>query len=121
MMSNGGVIFLTVLLVAVYIRLITVRLVTDIRSGQISVGLQGLWRMRRVPLSDIRSAVEVRYDPAAEYGGYGIRSPAKGLAYIAGGNRGVQLELKDGRKLLIGSQRTGELARSIIQARNSSH
>jgi hypothetical protein len=117
-MSNGGVTFLTVLLVSVYIRLITVRLMTDIRSGQLSVGLQGLWRKRRFPLADIRSAVEVQYEAAAEYGGYGIRSGAKGLAYIASGNRGVQIELKDGRKLLIGSQRAGELARSIVQARN---
>jgi hypothetical protein len=119
-MSNGGVAFLTVLLLAVYIRLIKVRLVTDIRSGQLSVGLQGLWRKRRVRLSDIRSAVEVRYDPAAEYGGYGIRSSSKGLAYIASGNRGVQVELNDGRKLLIGSQRADELARSILQLRNGS-
>lgn len=119
-MSDGGVIFLTVLLVAVYLRLITVRLVTDIRSGELFVGLQGLWRKRRLPLADIRSAIEVQYDPAAEYGGYGIRSSAKGLAYIASGNRGVQLELNDGRKLLIGSQRPGELAQSIMEARNSS-
>ena len=117
-MSNGGVIFLAVLLVAVYIRLITVRLVTDIRSGELSVGLEGLWRKRRVPLAGIRSAIEVEYDPAAEYGGYGIRSGANGLAYIASGNRGVQVELNDGRKLLIGSQRPGELARSIIEAGN---
>jgi hypothetical protein len=119
-MSNGGLVFLTVLLVAVYIRLITVRLVTDIRSGELSVGLQGLWRKRRVPLADIRSAAEIRYDPAAEYGGYGIRSGAQGLAYIASGNRGVQVELNDGRKLLIGSQRAGELARCIVQARSGS-
>jgi hypothetical protein len=119
-MSNGGVAFLTVLLVAVYVRLITVRLVTDIRSGELSVGLQGLWRKRRVPLAGIRSAIEVQYDPAAEYGGYGIRSGAKGLAYIASGNRGVQVELNDGSKLLIGSQRGGELARRIIEARNGS-
>lgn len=118
-MSNGGLIFLTVLLVAVYFRLITVRLVTDIRSGELSVGLQGLWRKRRVPLAGIRSATKVEYDPAAEYGGYGIRSGAKGLAYIASGNRGVQVELNDGQKLLIGSQRPGELARCIIEARNS--
>ena len=116
-MSNGGVVFLTLLLVAVYIRLITVRLVTDVRSGELSVGLHGLWRRRRVSLAGIRSAIEVQYDPAAEYGGYGIRSGANGLAYIASGNRGVQVELNDGRKLLIGSQRPEQLARSIIQSR----
>ena len=102
-MSNGGVVFLTVLLVGVYIRLITVRLVTDVRSGQLSVGLQGLWRKRKVPLSGIRSAIEVQYDPAAEYGGYGIRSGAKGLAYIASGNRGCRS----------GTERRAEVAHRI--------
>jgi hypothetical protein len=119
-MSNGGVLFLTVLLVAVYIRLITVRLVTDIRSGELAVGLQGLWRKRKMPLARIRSATVVQYDPVADYGGYGIRSGAKALAYIASGNRGVQIELDEGGKLLIGSQRADELVRSILDARNGS-
>lgn len=118
--SNGGLIFLTVLIAAVYFRLVTIRLVTDVRSGELLVGLRGLWRRRRVPLAAIRSAAAVRYDPAAEYGGYGIRSGPRGLAYIANGNRGVQLELQDGSKLLIGSQHPEELAQTIKQLGNGS-
>jgi hypothetical protein len=110
--SNGGLIFLTILLTAVYLRLITVRLVTDVNSGELAVGLRGLWRRRHVPLSAIRAAEAVEYNPL-DYGGYGIRSGPGGLAYIADGNRGVQLELNDGRKLLIGSQRPSELARAL--------
>ncbi len=118
-LSNGGLIFLTVLLVAVYFRLITVRLVTDIRSGELAVGLRGLWRRRRIPLTDVRSVAPVCFDPAAEYGGYGIRRGPRGLAYIAQGNRGVQLELQDGSKLLIGSQRPDDLAQKIKQCRGN--
>jgi hypothetical protein len=110
--SNGGLIFLTILLVAVYLRLITVRLVTDVGSGEMAIGLRGLWRRRRIPLSQIRSATTVEYN-SLDYGGYGIRSGPGGRAYIADGNRGVQLELNDGNKLLIGSQRAEELARAI--------
>jgi hypothetical protein len=116
-MSDGSVIFLTILLVGVYIRLITIRLVTELRSGGLSIGLRGLWRRRRVPLQSIRSATAVQYDAVGEYGGYGVRSGPRGLAYIANGNRAVQLELKDGRKLLIGSQRPEELAQKIMQAK----
>jgi hypothetical protein len=112
--SNGGLIFLTILLVAVYLRLITVRMVTDVGSGEIAVGLRGLWRRRRIPLSAIRSAKPVAYNPL-DYGGYGIRSGPGGLAYIADGNRGVQVELNDGRKLLIGSQCPEELAQAITR------
>ena len=116
-LSNGDLIFLTVLVSAVYLRLITVRLVTDVDRAELSVGMRGLWRKRHVPLAAIRSAAPVRFDPAAEYGGYGIRSGPRGLAYIAEGNRAVQLELKDGSKLLIGSQRADELAARIIELR----
>jgi hypothetical protein len=110
--SNGGLIFLTILLVAVYLRLITVRMVTDVDSGELAIGMRGLWRRRRIPLSAIRSAKPVEYNPP-DYGGYGIKSGPLGLAYIADGNRAVQVELSDGRKLLIGSQRAEELARAI--------
>jgi hypothetical protein len=118
-LSNGGLIFLTVLLLAVYVRLISVRLVTDIRSGELAVGLRGLWRRRHIPLSAVRSVAPVRFDPAAEYGGYGIRRGPRGVAYIAQGNRGVQLELQDGSKLLIGSQRPDDLAQKIKLSRGS--
>ena len=119
-MTNGDLLFLTILLVVVYIRLITVRLVTELRPQRLSVAMKGFWRRTRVPLADIRSARVVDYDPVTEYGGYGIRSGPLGRAYIASGRRGVQLELKDGRKLLIGSQRSEELAQRIVEAQRTS-
>jgi hypothetical protein len=114
-LSNSGLIFLSVLLIAVYLRLVTVRLVTDVGGGELIVGLRGLWRRRRVPLSTVRAAEPVRYDAAREYGGYGIRSGPRGLAYIAYGDSAVEVELKDGSKLLIGSQHSEELVRNIRQ------
>ena len=117
-MSNGGLLFLTILLLLVYVRLITVRLVTDLRHGELTVGLRGLWRKKRVPLAELQSATAIHYDPASEYGGYGIRPGPRGLAYIASGNRAVQLDLRDGHKLLVGSQRAEELALKILQGRN---
>jgi hypothetical protein len=59
------------------------------------------------------------YRPILEYGGWGIRySPfGQGCAYNVSGNRGVQLELADGQRILIGSQRAEELARAIGEAK----
>lgn len=116
-MSDGGLLSLTVLLWAVYLRLITVRLVTDLDSHELSVGLKGLWRKMSLPVSEIRTARPVRYDPAGEFGGYGIRSGPRGVAYIASGDGGVQLELRDGRKILVGSQHPEVLARSIAESK----
>ena len=57
--------------------------------------------------------------PILEYGGWGIRySPfGKGWAYNVRGNQGVQLELANGQRILVGSQRADELARAIGQAK----
>jgi hypothetical protein len=56
------------------------------------------------------------YHPIWEYGGWGIRwSIRNGWAYNIRGDQGVQLQFTDGKKLLIGSQRPGELAAAIEQ------
>jgi hypothetical protein len=110
--------YATVLTLLVYVRLITVRLVTELRPKQLSVAMKGFWRRIRVPVAEIRTTAAVEYNPISEYRGYGIRSGPRGRAYIASGNQAVQLELRDGRKLLIGSQRPKELARKIVEAQH---
>jgi hypothetical protein len=53
----------------------------------------------------------VNYRPIADYGFWGVRAGRDGeRAFIARGNRGVRLELIDGTKILIGSQRPEALA-----------
>lgn len=112
-MSNASVIGWTVFLWLVYLRLVTVRLVTHVVPGEVAVGMRGLWRERRIPVSEIKSAKVVTYDAARDYGGYGIRTTRRGKAYIAGGDRGVRLELAKGGAVLIGSARPEELLAAI--------
>jgi hypothetical protein len=114
--TNGNLLFLTMLTLLVYVRLVTVRLITELWPGHLSVAMKGFWRRIRIPIADIRAAAAVEYDPKGEYRGYGIRSGPRGQAYIAAGNQAVQLELRDGRKVLVGSQRAKELARKIVEA-----
>jgi hypothetical protein len=116
--TDGNLLFLTILSLAIYIRLITVRLVTELRPEHLSVAMKGFWRKTRVAIADIRSVAAVEYDPGTEYRGYGVRPGPRGQAYIASGNKAVQLELRDGRKLLVGSQRPQELARRIADAQS---
>jgi len=112
-MSNASIVGWTVFLWLVYFRLVTVRLVTDVRPGEVSVAMRGLWRERRIPLGEIKSAKTVTYDPVRDWGGYGIRTTPRGKAYIAGGNRGIRLELIKGGVILIGSERPEQLERAI--------
>jgi hypothetical protein len=54
------------------------------------------------------------YRPILEYGGWGIRCGFKGArAYNVSGNKGVQLILQNGKRLLIGSQKPDELVEAI--------
>lgn len=55
------------------------------------------------------------YNPIKEYGGWGYRlSFGKGKALNVKGNKGIQLEFKDGKKLLIGTQKK-EDAQNVIE------
>lgn len=71
-------------------------------------GLQVRWK--ELPLKEIKSARAVVYRPILDYTGWGIRIGPKGWAYNAYGNRGVCIVRKNGKRFLLGSQRSGELA-----------
>jgi len=72
---------------------------------------------RKIPLSEIASVEARTYSPLREYGGWGCRGFGKNIAYNVSGNRGVQLVLRDGKRLLIGSQKPEELADAILLAK----
>ena len=114
-MSNAGIVGWTIFLWLIYFRLITVKLVTDVLPGELSVAMRGLWRSYRISLAAVQSARVVTYDPMADWGGYGVRSTARGKAFIATGNKGVELALKKGGVVLVGSQRPDELVRALEQ------
>ena len=109
-MSNTNVIGWTIFLWAIFFRLITVRLVTEAHDGELTISLRGFWRSRRILLDEIRSVAVITYDPARDYGGYGIRTGRFGKAYIASGTRGVRLKLANGATVIVGSDRPDELA-----------
>ena len=50
---------------------------------------------------------------------WGIRGLGRNRAYNVSGDRGVELLLADGRKVLIGSLRPDELEQAIVAARRS--
>lgn len=111
--SNGALIGWTVFLWLVYWRLVSVKLVTRVDGGEVSVKMRGIWRARRVPRDQIASAAVLSFDPMRDFGGRGIRSIRNGKAYIAQGNRGVRLQLTTGEAVVIGSARPEELKSAL--------
>jgi hypothetical protein len=59
----------------------------------------------------------VNYRPLADYWGWGIRKGRDGERVLnARGNRGVWIDLADGSRLLVGSQRPEDLASALERA-----
>lgn len=92
---------------------------TIVTDTELSVSFGALFPLyrRRIALADIASAEAVTYSPLAEYGGWGVKWGRGGMALNARGNRGVRLTLRDGKRVLVGSQRPGELAEALTAPR----
>jgi len=88
------------------------KLITEVRDDALLIRFFPLTH-QKIPFEDIRRCEVRTYSPIREFGGWGIRYGRKAKAYNVSGNRGVQLELSNGKRLLIGSQRPEELARAI--------
>lgn len=73
--------------------------------------------LKDIPLEDIAEWQTRTYRPLLEYGGWGLRYGWKGWAYNVSGNRGVQLVLTNGKRILIGSQKPEELAAAITKGK----
>ena len=93
-----------------------IRLVTEVRPGELVVRLYP-FRPARIPVDTISEARVRTYTPIKEYGGWGVRiNRLNGRAYNAYGNLGVQMILKNGALILIGSQRPQELLTALETA-----
>ena len=77
------------------------------------------WSYKIVEWHDVKKAYVRKYDAISEYGGWGFKGGAlwnksKGKAINVSGDVGVQLELKNGKKLLIGTQKRKEVENVLI-------
>lgn len=82
-------------------------------------------KFKTVVWNDIENAYIRTYDAISEYGGWGLRGgalwyKAKGKAINISGNIGIQLELKDGKKLLIGTNKK-EQAQDVLSTYKTQH
>jgi hypothetical protein len=96
----------------VMILLATIELRTVITDDGIEVKFWPLGR-QRIFKSEIKKAVVRKYSPIKEFGGWGYRIGPGGKAYNMQGGHGLQLEFKNGERLLIGTQKPEELAAFI--------
>ena len=102
---------LVVLVVAVLLSLS--HLDVDVTNEGVTIAFRYVWPARRITFSEIVGLEVRRYNPLLEYGGWGVRLGPKGWAYMTSGSEGVQLRLRKGLPVLIGSARPRELEAAI--------
>jgi hypothetical protein len=85
---------------------------TKVDNKGITYSFKPFLREKNLKWADLDKVWVRKYKPIAEYGGWGFRVAwfkKTGKAYSVWGNYGLQLHLKSGKKILIGTQKKDEL------------
>ena len=90
----------------------------------VEVRIDGLGRIdstnhrtfQTIHFEEIKQYYVRTYSALKDYGGYGVRYGKKGKAYNVSGNKGIQLELIDGKRILFGSLRPEEFIQALSEA-----
>lgn len=110
----GSIVFMNVLIFGL---MLSVKLITRIDELGIHYRFYPFHlKPKMISWQDISSCHTRKYNAVKEYGGWGIKpglGKKKGKSFTVKGNRGLQIELKNGRKILIGTQKTNEIERTL--------
>jgi len=105
----SGLIIPAVIMILVFVLFLIIKLETRIdETGVYYQFFPFHFKLKKIGWDELK-AIEVRkYSPIMEYGGWGIRGLSrksrKGMAFNVSGNMGIQLVLKDGGRLLLGTK-----------------
>jgi hypothetical protein len=75
---------------------------------------------RLIPWQEIEDAEVIRYRPLRDFGGWGVRwGRGQRRAYTVSGDTGVELTLRDGRRVVLGSHEPEQLHRALESGRSA--
>lgn len=101
----------------VILLLILMRIVTVINHEGVSIRYFPIYiSEKKIKWDDIDNIYVRTYKPIVEFGGWGIRiSKMNGMAFTTKGKYGIQIVFKNGKKLLVGTQKPHEVQEIIAQ------
>jgi hypothetical protein len=117
-MSNIGLLIGTGLTIALTLLFINFRLETTIKVDGIYVRFFPFHlKIKHYTWDKLSKSFVRQYSPITEYGGWGLRYGmfGKGTAYNVSGDKGLQLEFTDNKKILIGTNKPDELTEILIK------
>lgn len=77
-------------------------------------------KFKKISWDEISQCYVREYSPIGEFGGWGLRFGffGQGNAWNVAGNRGLQIEFKNGKKLLIGTQKPDLMVEALDKIKN---
>ena len=92
---------------------LTMRLIVTVHGDQITIRYKP-FTTRRIGFEEIESCEARTYKPIKEYAGWGIKGwSVERMSYSVSGKDGVELTLRDGKRVMIGSRKAQQLAEAI--------
>lgn len=115
-MSDAGLLIATGLTIALTILFVNFRLDTTIKKEGIYVRFFPFHlKFKHFSWDTLTKSFVRQYSPLTEYGGWGLRLGlfGNGTAYNVSGDKGLQLEFTNNKKLLIGTNKPDELTETL--------
>lgn len=105
-------------LIAPTVLILFIKLDTVIDNDGIAVRLYPFHiRYRFYGRDEVDTCTVREYKPISEYGGWGLRGSSRNRAFNISGNKGIHFVLKNGHKVLIGTNAPNEAA-AVLAALN---
>jgi len=116
-MSDAGLIIVTAAMLLLSVAIFGAKLFTYINEVGVYVKFFPFhFRYKFYDWSNLHKVYVRDYKPIKEFGGWGIRfSIIAGRAFTMSGNKGLQLVLMNGKKVLIGTRQPEFLAETLIK------
>jgi hypothetical protein len=109
--TDAGLLISGIVAILIALLLLIIRLETQVKKDGVYVRFFPFQLVYRHYSWDKMLKCYVRkYKPMIEFGGWGLRFGVSGKAYSISGNQGLQLQFSNNKKLLIGTQKPGELS-----------
>lgn len=118
-MSNIEIVSVSIIILLFTIFFLNFRLDTSVKKEGIYVRFFPFhFKTKFYAWDRINKLYLKKYSPVKDFGGWGIRIgfSGKGKAFNVSGNIGLQIEFKNGKKLLIGTNKYKELSDSLIHS-----
>lgn len=98
------------LMIGVMLFILNIRLVTRIDDQGVHFRYFPLVKWQKIQKAQIQSAKVVSFSPLTDHGGWGIKGNSTTRAYTIIGDQGLELDIDEKKKLVIGTQKPKELS-----------